>query len=239
MSTSRAIVAGSTAIICTTTTRIVACRCSSSERVWESASWHSVSAITGAAITRVVRGTVDRAIGCTGRCRRVARGPRSGRIRRHDPIHPHGRDRPRVRGRPWIDRHPVDPLRVTGIGRRLRAMGAGHRAQEMGAVRHVPGMATGRLRVMGTVQPVPGASAAPRLRVMEDGLRDRIAGRRRTKKPRAKPTRIAFAGRIATVERERRLPDRIQRPSRCAASLAQVPFARPRLARGIAYGPRR
>ena len=184
MSTSRATVAGSTAIFSTTTTRTVACRCSSSGRVWESASWHSVSAITGAVITQVGRGTVGRAIGCTGRRRRVVRGHRSGRIRRHDPIHPHGLDRPRVRGHRWIDPRPVDPLlRVTGIGRRLRAMGAGHRAQEMGAVRHVPGMATGRLRVMGTVQHVPGASAARRLPVMVDGHRGRTPGRRRTKNP--------------------------------------------------------
>jgi hypothetical protein len=221
MWTGRATEAGSTAIICTTTTKTVACPYCSSERAWESASWHSVSAITGAVITQVDLGTAGKAIGCIGRRRLVDHGHRSGRIRRRAPIRRRGRDLPRARDRRWIDHRPAGP--------RLRAMGMDPR---------VPEMTTARLRAMGAVLHVPATSSARRLRVMEDGRRDRTRSRRRTKKNPASLGQIALAGgsRPANVKLVR--GKEFSGPQSCAASLPPVPpHIREKPQRGIAYDP--
>jgi len=137
----KATAAGSTAIICITIIKTAACPYFSSVRVWESASWHSVSAITGAATTRVGPGTAGRTIGCIGRRRRgvpgrrSARTPRLGRTRRPDRI-------PRLgRGRRWIARQRTDPI--------VRATAAGHHClPATAAVRRGRTLSPGRARMV-------------------------------------------------------------------------------------------
>jgi hypothetical protein len=68
--------------------------------VWASASWDSVLATTGTAITEAARGTVERTTGCIGRRRRAVPGPLRDRTRRCARIHHHGRTRHRSRDHP-------------------------------------------------------------------------------------------------------------------------------------------
>jgi hypothetical protein len=121
MWTRRATAAGSTAIICITIMKTAACPSLSSARVWESASWRSVSATTGAATTEAGPGTVERATGCIGRRRRGVHGLRFVLRHRRGPIPHRGRNRRRGRDRRWIDPRRADPdLRTAGALRGLR-----------------------------------------------------------------------------------------------------------------------
>jgi hypothetical protein len=111
MWTGKEIAAGCMAIICTTTTRIAACRCFSSARSSGSASWHSASAIIGAATIGDGPGTAARTIGCIGRRRRAIRGLRRGPVHRVRSLHHvrHGLIRRRDRGRRWSGQSRADP----------------------------------------------------------------------------------------------------------------------------------
>jgi hypothetical protein len=120
----KATAAGSTAIICTTTMKAAAYPLLSSARVWESASWRSVSATTGAATTEAGLGTVERATGCIGRRRRAVHGLRFAPHHRRGPIPHRGRSRRRGRDRRWIDPRRADPdLRTIAEARRGRRPG--------------------------------------------------------------------------------------------------------------------
>jgi hypothetical protein len=124
MWTRRATAAGSTAIICITIMKIGACPSLSSARVWESASWRSVSATTGAATTEAGPGTVERATGCIGPRRRGVHALRFVRRHRRGPIPHRGRSRRRGRDRRWIDPRRADPdLRIVAGARRGRRPG--------------------------------------------------------------------------------------------------------------------
>jgi hypothetical protein len=135
MWTRKATAAGSTAIICITIMKTAACRSFSSARVWESASWHSASAITGAATTEAGPGTVERATGCIGRRHHGVHGLRFGPRHRRGRIPHRDRSRRRGRDRRWIDPRRADPdLRIMVGVRRGRRPGP-HRAHRRDRLR--------------------------------------------------------------------------------------------------------